>query len=92
MFLVVSNTGNWDHDMWGVVAAVEDMKGFNDYVLDNLPEEDARIRFVDGKLKCYESFEEHEVNFLCEGEPIAYATVEEEACFPSIYYLVELKT
>jgi len=33
MFLVVSNTGNWDHDMWGVVAAVEDMKGFNDYVL-----------------------------------------------------------
>ena len=91
MFVVVSNTGNWDHDLWGVVAAVEDMEGFNSYVLDNQPEEDAHIQFVDGKLKCYKSFEEHEVNFLCDGEPIAYAIVEEKDCFPSIYYLVELK-
>ena len=92
MFVIVSNTGNWDHDMWGVVAATENMVGFDKYVIDHLPEEDCRVRYIDGEKDCDKSFEEYEVNFLCERTPVGYMIIEPEGCFPDIYYLVELKS
>lgn len=93
MFLVVSNTGNWDHDMWGVVGVVDSLAHVPAFIAGYDPENDMNeVEYVFGNDECNQSFEANEVNFLCEGTPIAYAIYEPDGCFPSIYYLVELKT
>ena len=90
MFVVVSNTGNWDHDMWGVVGVIKNINALPSFIKQDIPETDmAEVDYVKGENECYESFEENEVNFLCSGTPISYAMYEPVGCFPSIYYVVE---
>lgn len=94
MYLVVANTGNWDYDMWGVIGVVKDpafltlfVKRWGGYSDDQME----RAEIVRGTGACYASFEEHEVNFLCEGEPELYVLLEEPGMSADIYYLVKLE-
>ena len=92
MFLIVSNTGNWDHDMWGVVGVVEGINALPTFIQRDEPDTVMNdVEYIFGNDECNQSFEANEVNFLCMGNPIAYAIYEPEGCYPSIYYIVELK-
>ena len=91
MFLIVSNTGNWDHDMWGVVGVVEGINALPTFIQRDEPDTVMNdVEYIFGNDECNQSFEANEVNFLCSGTPIAYAIYEPKGCYPSIYYVVKL--
>lgn len=91
--LIVSNSGPWDHDMWGVVAAIE---GFDDEVCslikaDGYDPADFTFHDVSEDRELFDAtMEENEVNFLCAGEIVRYAINNPEDEFPSIYFIVNL--
>lgn len=93
MFVVVSNTGNWDHDLWGVVGVLPNIGSLPSFIINDEPDTDPdKVEYIFGGDECYASFEANEVNFLCMGNPIAYAIYEPEGCYPSIYYIVDLQS
>jgi len=93
MFVIVSNTGNWDHDSWGVVGVIEAINALPSFIQREEPDTVMNdVEYIFGSDECYKSFEENEVSFYCMGNPIAHAIYTPEGCFPDIYYVVELKT
>lgn len=92
-YLIVSNDGNWDDDMWGVVGvlpepSVDALKAF----ICKREHDNSQFVMVEVSDDIDSVMEKYEVNFLCEGEVIFYMIEEKVNYQPIIFFVVALNS
>ena len=76
MLIIVSNTGNWDHDMWGTVGAIDhgtyrdSVNKFKEFVKND------QLKSCDGVDLSYQGFSEDQLNYV-EGHDNVMSSLEE---------------
>jgi hypothetical protein len=83
-YLVASNDGDWDTDMWGVVGVIHSPDEFHQFVSDRIGS-DQVLEYGEGEMNCLQSFEDNQVSLFCEGTVLSYLQTEDLT-----FYLIQL--
>ena len=97
MYIIASNTGNWDHDMYGAIDGAVTLEEAWERVHHHASQlrhelsEIERDETILDKEVIYNLYEDYEINMLVDGEEVGCRLVEEKDCWPNIFFIFEVR-
>ena len=92
-YVIMSNNGPWEFDMIGSVGAVATADEFLPFVEKHAAETEgdpvagAEMVVYEGAHEVARALDEHELNYLCDGEDQIVVLLQEPDCYPAVYVL-----